>query len=45
LATTPAGKAKRLIKMDGAFLLGFGPRTAGAVKELAVELYGNEITN
>jgi iron complex transport system substrate-binding protein len=45
LATTPAGKAKRLIKMDGAFLLGFGPRTAEAVKELAVELYGNEITN
>lgn len=45
LAATPAGKDKKLIKMDGAFLLGFGPRTANAVKELATSLYGNEITN
>ncbi len=40
IAATPAGVQKRLIKMDGAYLLGFGPRTAGAVKDLAHALYG-----
>ena len=29
--------------MDGAYLLGFGPRTAGAVRELAAALYGDQI--
>lgn len=43
IASTPAGEAKRIIKMDGAYLLGFGPRTADAVKELAHSLYGNQI--
>jgi iron complex transport system substrate-binding protein len=28
LAQTPAGKANRLLKMPGDYLLGFGPRTA-----------------
>ena len=40
LALTPAGQAHRLIRMDGAYLLGFGPRTADAVHDLAVALYG-----
>ncbi len=34
LAQTPAGKAKRLITMDGHYLLGFGPRVASAVYDL-----------
>jgi iron complex transport system substrate-binding protein len=38
LAETPAGKAKRVIRMDGTYLIGFGPRTAGAVKDLAAAL-------
>ncbi|MBX3529698.1 MAG: ABC transporter substrate-binding protein [Rhizobiaceae bacterium] len=40
LAGTPAGEAKALIRMDGAYLLGFGPRTADAVRDLAASLYG-----
>lgn len=42
LAQTPAGQAKRLIKMPGQYLLGFGPRTAGAIRELAEELAKTE---
>ncbi len=34
LAGTPAAEAGRLVKMDGLFLLGFGPRTAEAVTAL-----------
>lgn len=45
IAATPAGQAKRLIKMDGAYLLGFGPRTADAIRELAHSLYGDQIHN
>ncbi|MFN3764146.1 MAG: hemin ABC transporter substrate-binding protein [Aliihoeflea sp.] len=41
LAATPAGEAGRVIRMDGAFLLGFGPRTAAAAKELAAALYAD----
>jgi iron complex transport system substrate-binding protein len=40
IAATPAGKAKKLIRMDGAYLLGFGPRTAHAVRDLSTALYG-----
>ena len=29
--------------MDGAYLLGFGPRTAGAAKELAAALYADAV--
>lgn len=43
IASTPAGEAKRLVKMDGAYLLGFGPRTANAVRDLAVALYGDAV--
>ena len=40
LAGTPAGEAKALIRMDGPYLIGFGPRTAGAIRDLAEALYG-----
>ena len=43
IASTPAGQAKRFIRMDGAYLLGFGPRTAAAIRELATALYGDQI--
>jgi iron complex transport system substrate-binding protein len=39
IAITPAGQAKRLIAMDGLYLLGFGPRTADAVTDLHAALY------
>lgn len=43
IAPTPAGQNKQLIRMDGGYLLGFGPRTAGAIRELATALYGDQI--
>ena len=43
IASTPAGQAKRLVRMDAAYLLGFGPRTAAAVRDLAHELYGDQV--
>ncbi|WP_378950521.1 hemin ABC transporter substrate-binding protein [Mesorhizobium sp. ANAO-SY3R2] len=43
IAPTPAAQAKRVIRMDGAYLLGFGPRTAAAVKELASAFYGDAV--
>lgn len=39
IAATPAGRAKRLVAMDGLLLLGFGPRTAVAARELATRLH------
>jgi iron complex transport system substrate-binding protein len=35
---TPAGRARALIVMDGQYLLGFGPRTARAARDLAARL-------
>lgn len=43
IASTPAGQARQVIRMDGAYLLGFGPRTANAVKDLAAALYGDAV--
>jgi len=43
VASTPAGQAKALVRMDGAYLLGFGPRTAAAARDLAAKLYGDAI--
>lgn len=45
IAATPAGAARQVIRMDGLYLLGFGPRTAAAVKDLAARLYGDEISD
>ena len=39
LAMTPAAERQALVSMDGLFLLGFGPRTARAARELAAHLY------
>ncbi|MBB4000613.1 heme/hemin ABC transporter substrate-binding protein [Aureimonas pseudogalii] len=39
LAATPAGQAGAVIRMDGLYLLGFGPRTPDAVRDLAARLY------
>jgi iron complex transport system substrate-binding protein len=39
LAATPAGAAKRVISMDGLYLLGFGPRTPSAALDLMRALY------
>ncbi len=39
IAATPAGRAKRIVTMDGLLLLGFGPRTAVAARELALRLH------
>jgi iron complex transport system substrate-binding protein len=38
IASTPAGRDGRLVRMDGAYLLGFGPRTGAAAHELAIAL-------
>lgn len=38
VAQTPAGKNRRLVRMNGQLLLGFGPRTAEAVRELSTRL-------
>ncbi len=39
LAATPAGAAHAYVAIDGQFLLGFGPRTADAIRDLAAALY------
>lgn len=38
-ALTPAAKSKTFVAMDGNYLLGFGPRTASAARDLARALY------
>ena len=40
IASTPAAKTRAVIRMDGLYLLGFGPRTADAVADLSRALYG-----
>ncbi len=40
IASTPAGENRRLVRMDGAYLLGFGPRTGAAVRDLAEAIHG-----
>ena len=42
IADTPAGKAKRIVRMDGMYMLGFGPRTADAIVSLHEALYGKQ---
>lgn len=39
VAVTPAGRARRILALDGLLLLGFGPRTGQAVRWLARELH------
>lgn len=45
IAATPAAAEKMLVRMDGAYLLGFGPRTAGAIRDLSKALYGDRVSN
>ncbi|RVC80270.1 hemin ABC transporter substrate-binding protein [Mesorhizobium sp. M4A.F.Ca.ET.022.05.2.1] len=45
IASTPAGAARKVIRMDGGYLLGFGPRTAEAIRDLAVSLYDGQVTD
>ena len=39
IAVTPAGRSARLVTMDGLLLLGFGPRTPEAIRQLAAALH------
>ncbi|MBE1204215.1 heme/hemin ABC transporter substrate-binding protein [Aminobacter carboxidus] len=43
LSTTPAAANRALVVLDGAYMIGFGPRTAEAVRDLAEALYPEEI--
>jgi iron complex transport system substrate-binding protein len=45
IAATPAAQNKSVVRMDGAFLLGFGPRTAAAARELSAALYGDAVAD
>lgn len=45
IAATPAAKTGRVVRMDGAYLLGFGPRTAAAVRDLSAALYGDALAD
>jgi len=38
-ALTPVAANKAFISMDGLYLLGFGPRTAAAARDLSIQLY------
>ena len=39
LRNTPAAANRSLIVLDGPYMLGFGPRTAGAIRDLTMALY------
>lgn len=43
IALTPAGENHAIIRMDGAYLLNFGPRAASAIRDLAHALYGDAV--
>jgi len=43
LKTTRAAKNRAVIRMNGLYLLGFGPRTASAALDLAKALYGDDL--
>jgi iron complex transport system substrate-binding protein len=40
IALTPAGKNRAIVRMGSLTLLGFGPRTAEAIRDLSKALYG-----
>ena len=43
IALTPAGRDHKVIRIDGAYLLGFGPRTASAARDLAHAMYADQV--
>ena len=45
LSVTPAAQNGRVVLVEGNYVLGFGPRTGAAARELADELYGNTVTD
>lgn len=45
MSQTPAVANEAVLRMDGAYLLGFGPRTAAAALDLARALYGDSVVN
>lgn len=45
IAATAAGKSRALVRMHGSYLLSFGPRTAEAIHDLAVSIYGQQVTD
>lgn len=40
IAATPAGRDKNVVSMEATYLLGFGPRTGAAIRDLSAKLYG-----
>lgn len=42
ISVTPAGKSRSFLRMDGMFMLGFGPRTAQAILDLNKMFYPTE---
>lgn len=42
IALTPAGQNRAVIRMDGLYILGFGPRTAQAARDLGEYLYAGK---
>ena len=38
---TPAAETKSIVRMNGLFLLGFGPRVADAIDDLSMAIYGD----
>lgn len=44
-ALTPAGASRSFVAMDGLYLLGFGPRTAAAARDLSHALYPASIAD
>ncbi len=43
IASTPAGQTRNVVRLEANYLLGFGPRTAAAIRDLAVALYGDAL--
>ena len=41
ISVTPAANSRSVVRMDGLYLLGFGPRTADAVADLHAALYAD----
>lgn len=41
MALTPAAANRRVVAIDALYLLGFGPRTPQAVRELAMQLHAH----
>lgn len=45
LVNSPAGRSGNVVRMDSLYLLGFGPRTGAASRELSEKLYGKQAAN